>query len=233
MAGFITMAVTPNYGWPVPVATDFVKDGYEAIADLGDAIDATVFALPSGAIVPIIPTTVSVGSGTGSFNSTTGNVTFTGATSISVNGVFSATYDKYMIFYCGGVTTGSAGANLRFRTSGTDNSGSSYSTTIGRSTSNGTFAQVQTTEAGSSVLNIQDYVVSDANYQALAKFEIVNPFQSFVTNGIVDFTVANNITTIINRRFGAFQFNATTSFDGFTIFSTSALTGTLKVMAYA
>jgi hypothetical protein len=49
MAGFITMAVTPNYGWPVPVATDFVKDGYEAIADLGDAIDATVFGLPTAA----------------------------------------------------------------------------------------------------------------------------------------------------------------------------------------
>ena len=39
------MAVTPNYSWPIPVATDLVKDGYQAIADLGDAIDATVFAL--------------------------------------------------------------------------------------------------------------------------------------------------------------------------------------------
>jgi hypothetical protein len=45
MAGLIDMAVTPNYGWPVPVATDYVKDGYAAIADLGDAIDATVFGL--------------------------------------------------------------------------------------------------------------------------------------------------------------------------------------------
>ena len=38
---------TPNYGWPVPTSTDYVKDGATAIEALGDAIDATVFALPS------------------------------------------------------------------------------------------------------------------------------------------------------------------------------------------
>lgn len=42
------MAVTPNYGWPVPVATDYVKDGWEAISDLGNAIDTTVAGLGSG-----------------------------------------------------------------------------------------------------------------------------------------------------------------------------------------
>jgi hypothetical protein len=33
---------TPLNGWPVPVSTDLVKDGAEAIEDLGDAIDASV-----------------------------------------------------------------------------------------------------------------------------------------------------------------------------------------------
>jgi hypothetical protein len=42
------MAVTPNYSWPVPVATDYVKDGWEAISDLGNAIDTTVATLGSG-----------------------------------------------------------------------------------------------------------------------------------------------------------------------------------------
>jgi len=186
---------------------------------------------PSG-LVPIIPTSVAVGSGTGSFNATTGNVTFAGATSVSVNGVFSATYNKYSIFYLAGVTTGSVDANLRLRTAGTDNSGSSYSTTIGRSTSNGTFSQVVTSEAASSAVSIAAYIVSDGDYQGFTKIEIVNPFQSLVTNGLFDYTVPNNVTTIIQRRFGAFTFNATTSFDGFTIFCTEGLTGTLKVMAY-
>ena len=226
------MAVTPNYSWPVPVATDFVKDGWEAISDLGNAIDTTVAGLGSSPLVAKIPTSVAVGSGTGSFNATTGNVTFTGATSISVNGVFAATYDKYIIIYKSGVTTGSVSANLRLRVAGTDNTSGSYSTTIGRSTSNGTFAQVVTNEGGTSVSTIAEYSPSNADYQNLTKIEIVNPFQSAVTNGILDYTVTNNVTTIIQRRFGGFLFNATTSFDGFSIFCTSALTGNLKVMAY-
>jgi hypothetical protein len=175
---------------------------------------------------------VAVGSGTGSFNATTGNVTFAGATSISVNGVFSSTYDKYIIIYKSGVTTAGAAANLRFRVGGTDNSTNTYSTAIGRSTSAATFAQVTSSEASSSVSSIADYLVNDANYQAFAKFEVLNPFQTAITNGIVDFTVANSATTVVQRRMGAFEFNATTSFDGFTIFSTLSLTGTIKVMAY-
>ena len=39
---------TPNYGWPVPTSTDYVKDGATAIEALGDAIDATVFGLGGG-----------------------------------------------------------------------------------------------------------------------------------------------------------------------------------------
>jgi hypothetical protein len=33
---------TPNYGWPVPTSTDYVKDGATAIEALGDAVDATL-----------------------------------------------------------------------------------------------------------------------------------------------------------------------------------------------
>ena len=40
------MAVTPNYSWPVPVNTDYVKDGAEAIKDLGDAVDGSLAYMP-------------------------------------------------------------------------------------------------------------------------------------------------------------------------------------------
>lgn len=36
------MATSPNYGWTEPNNTDYVKDGAEAMRDLGDAIDTTV-----------------------------------------------------------------------------------------------------------------------------------------------------------------------------------------------
>jgi hypothetical protein len=82
------MAVTPNYSWPIPVATDLVKDGYAAIADLGDAIDATVFGLPSGGLSLISTTTIG-----------------TTVSSVTVSGAFSATYDNYKILVSGGVAS--------------------------------------------------------------------------------------------------------------------------------
>ena len=89
------MAVTPNYSWPVPVATDLVKDGYEAIADLGDAIDATVYGLNPGLVLiktQTIGTTVS---------------------SVNVTGAFSATYDAYKIVVTGGVSSADCYLNIQ------------------------------------------------------------------------------------------------------------------------
>ena len=83
------MAVTPNYSWPVPVNTDLVKDGAEAIKDLGDAIDATVFGLPSGALALV--KTQTIGSA---------------VTSVTVTGAFSTTYDAYKIVVSNGASNG-------------------------------------------------------------------------------------------------------------------------------
>ena len=158
--------------------------------------------------------------------------TFSAQSTVSIDNVFSATYDKYIIIYKTGVTSGGVETSLRFRTSGTDNSTSTYSQGIGRAMSNGTFASVNSSEGNTSVTAIADHVISNANYQTFGKLEILNPFQSFVTNGLLDFTVPNSVTTIAQRRVGAFQFNATTSFDGFSIICASAQTGTIQVYGY-
>jgi hypothetical protein len=79
---------TPNYGWPVPTSTDFVKDGAQAIEDLGDAIDATVFGLPSGGLTLLSATTIG-----------------TAVSSVTVTGAFSATYDNYKIVVTGGTSS--------------------------------------------------------------------------------------------------------------------------------
>lgn len=72
----------------------------------------------------IVPTSVS---GTGVSVSSSGKVTFTSSTSISVNGVFSSTYDNYLIVVGGGtIATGAETLSIRFRVSGTDATGSNY-----------------------------------------------------------------------------------------------------------
>ena len=42
------MGSTSNYSWPTPEQTDLVKDGWDAIKDLGDAADTTVKAVADG-----------------------------------------------------------------------------------------------------------------------------------------------------------------------------------------
>jgi hypothetical protein len=54
------MGTTPNYGWPTPEATDLVKDGWEAIKDLGDAIDTTATTFASK-VVQIVTGTTTTG----------------------------------------------------------------------------------------------------------------------------------------------------------------------------
>jgi hypothetical protein len=84
---------TPNYGWPVPTSTDYVKDGATAIEALGDAIDATVFGLGGGGLTLIKTQTIG-----------------TAVSSVNVTSAFSTTYDNYKITVSGGV--GSAVGNL-------------------------------------------------------------------------------------------------------------------------
>jgi hypothetical protein len=92
---------TPNYGWPVPTSTDYVKDGATAIEALGDAIDATVFGLPTGALTLV--KTQAVG---------------TGVASVTVTSCFSSTYDNYKILYTDGTITGQVKMQLTGITSG-------------------------------------------------------------------------------------------------------------------
>ena len=99
---------TPNYGWPVPTSTDYVKDGATAIEALGDAIDATVFGLAAG--LKLINTT-----------------TFSAVSSQSVNDVFSATYDNYKIV-CQFSSSADQEVFFRLRASGSDLTTSVYRT---------------------------------------------------------------------------------------------------------
>lgn len=96
---------TPNYGWPVPTSTDYVKDGATAIEALGDAIDATVFGLPSGSLTLV--KTQTIGSA---------------VSSVSVTSCFSATYDNYLIKMAGVVGSQQATLTIQFNNS----TGSTY-----------------------------------------------------------------------------------------------------------
>ncbi len=92
------------------------------------------FAALSGGLVPIVPTSVAVGSGTGTANAN-GQVTFTTASSVSLNGVFSATYKNYLVIFNEDTASTTSAIQFRMRLAGTDNStASSYRTQYIRAT---------------------------------------------------------------------------------------------------
>jgi hypothetical protein len=101
------MATTPTYSWPLPDDTDLVKDGAEAIRDLGNAIDTTV------------------SSTTGLVHIETQSPSAVASFSFS-NDVFSSTYSDYLIVFNAIGSVDGQSWTLRVRVAGSDASGANY-----------------------------------------------------------------------------------------------------------
>lgn len=86
--------------------------------------------MPINGLVTMTPTSIaSTGTGNSSSINTNGSVTFSTCATLSLNGVFTSSYDNYMLVVRHTHSTSSAGVALQFRlrASGTDNStASSY-----------------------------------------------------------------------------------------------------------
>ena len=199
------MAVTPNYSWPVPVNTDLVKDGAEAIKDLGDAIDSTVFGLPSGALALV-----------------KSQVIGTGVASVTVSGAFSATYDNYKIIINGGVASTLLILNLKLGASAAsyDYAQASMTYASGSLGNNGNAVNASSfiAGAGSGTTTLLNGIL-----------EMQNPFLTKPTN-IQSNWVYNQ--TNPNLYFGTHQ--VSTSYTDFTVTpSTGTITGgTIRVYGY-
>jgi len=209
------MAITPTYSWPLPDDTDLVKDGAEAIRDLGNAIDTTVGGLSSGGLVHI------------------NTSTYSGVASHSVNDVFSSTFDDYEInIVISAVTTMTDNfLNMRFRIAGTDTS-----TNYGRYVIN---------QAGSGLNILETHLASpDAQMVISQGIGTTHP-DSFVSMRIFSpnlarrtFTETNSLSYNNSNAYRTYRNNSiqasTTQFDGFTLIpATGTITGKVSVYGYA
>jgi len=113
---------TPIYGFPYPEATDLVAD-YPALGqELAEDIEA---ALPTvGGLAPATPTSIANSGGSASLSGNT--VTFTGVSSVSLNGCFTGDYDNYRVIVYSNSSSTSPDLILRNRASGTDDSSANY-----------------------------------------------------------------------------------------------------------
>lgn len=202
---------TPNYGWPVPTSTDLVKNGATAIEALGDAIDATVFALPSGGLTKLSTTT------------------FTAASSVSLpNNTFTSTYDHYRIVF--NVTASAASTTemqMRLRSGGTDTVGTNYHFSTYGLRVNGATGQFSGTGVGK-----WSFTYGATGARMSASLDIYDPFASNLTK-YTGLSFGDDGTAAIQYHSGGY-FNATTSFDSLSIIPmASNMTGSVTVYGYA
>ena len=178
-------------------------------------------------LAKIVPSSVAVGSGTGSAN-TTGTVTFSGASSVSLNNVFSSAYTKYRILIDATLSVND-GFYFRLRANGTDSTTGIYGGQVLRADSTSAAAVRYT---ANTVWDI-DYTRNAGNL--LYEIELFNPFAASQTYGFSRYTaklLADTMQMYLVQQ--GLTHTANTSYDGFTLTTLTATTGTgtITVLGY-
>ena len=153
-----------------------------------------------------------------------GATTFTTSSAVNVNDVFSATYSNYMLL-TDFVGSASTDINLRYRVAGADNSTSNYN-------SQRAFYFGTSVSADRSASANKHAIYTSTTTGSFIQYTFFNPFETAKTGSI--FNGVFYAGTSLEGASGFSQFDATTSFTGFSLFPTSGtITGTLRVYGLA
>jgi hypothetical protein len=207
------------------ITSGTATSGQVLAANGSGAVSFTTPTVPG--LVQIVPSSVAVGSGSGSANAN-GAVTFTSASSVSLNGVFSSTYDHYRVLCVVTAASTEDNLNFRLRASGTDNStASSYQRQLLR----GITSTVSTSQLASNLALISQF---GADTGATFYADFFNPFLASSTRVMSNFMSEDNATSVSNYIGMSYTFhNQSTSYDGFSLIPLSGnITGTISVYGY-
>ena len=178
------------------------------------------------ALVPIVPTSATVGSGTYSI-STSGVVTFAGATSVSIDGAFSSAYNRYKVVINANIVTTERWLELRLRSGGSNITTNNYAYTVRRFENSGTAATDNSAQS-SALFSIAGPTVGGQTFA----FDINNAFTPTVTNWFGQSETVFSAGTFNMAVFGG-MFTGTTSMTGFSITPQAEnITGTIQVYGY-
>ena len=186
--------------------------------------DGTVWAtVGPTSLTPMIPTSVAVGSGSASVSSV-GTVTFTGCSSISVNGCFTTSFTSYNIIYNAITIGGTASIGVRLRASGTDNSSANYA----NATSRVPFATGALANFANGATDTRFFIGdNDTDGRTGYKITICNPMTADKTNATFQGTSQTY------RFEGGMNMTVTTAYDGITFTpNANTITGTILIGGY-
>lgn len=179
-------------------------------------------------LIPVKPTTVTVGTGTASVNDL-GVVTFTGATSIQLNGVFSTAYANYRIIFQSANTTDNSNNFLRMVTGGTSESSNNYRI-AGRYYDMGASTNTAYSSSAANYCVISIGNGGGTSPQNNTVLDILLPFAAAKTG----FTYSGMGTFSASFFFhGGGNLNTTTSYDGLVVYPSGGnMTGKVQVFGY-
>lgn len=203
----------------------YVYSGTDWVPLASEVTNLSNYQLSNGVgLNKVIPTSVSVGSGSGSVDAN-GAVTFSGVSSLSLNGCFSSTYENYRIVV-NLTSTDNNEFRWRGRTSGSDNTNANYVfqileayvSSVGASrTSGATYGYAGYLDASGTASYILDFFspqttrATGMSSTVLRNYAASSPVIMFINNG----------------------FTSTTSFDSVTLYPGSGtITGTVRVYGY-
>jgi hypothetical protein len=180
---------------------------------------------PDAGIVQLMPSSVAVGSGSATIGGN-GNVDFSGASSVSLNNIFSTTYDFYRVIINVQPST-TLDLSMRYRTSGTDNTSASYNYEAFIARASGTSGSV------SSATNQTSFIIAGTN-SGSANALSMDIYKPFNNDDFTKHTVLGHMhdSTSYIASFRGGVFGGSTSFDGLTIFNGGTMTGSITVYGY-
>ncbi len=199
-----------------------LPSGTGTLATAASVATAKAEAIAGGGLVAVAPTSIANSGGSAS---TTGfTTTFTGVTSISLNGVFSSLYRNYLFVYSASNASGSD-LIMRFRAAGTDSSGSNY-------TQHG--AEISgTTLYGSARSSVTDAYINYMRVSSKVSVGTVNVFAPNVATP-TSWTQLGDDGQGLSFRLFTGSNTLTTQHDGLSLFGNAGtLTGTIMVYGYA
>jgi hypothetical protein len=206
------MPNTTNYSFPTPADTDLVKNGADAIRDLGDAVDTamnTALGTKKAGMVLLNTTSFSA----------------VASTSFAAN-TFTSTYTNYYLIVQ--LSSASANTSLRFRmrAAGSDDTGGNYAVA-------GLSTRSDSATIGSSrdAIGLTSWYAGDYNSARPSTWfmDVTNP--NVATQTLTNVRTITNDTsnTLFNYYHGGLHSQAT-AYDSMTIFpSTGTITGTYYI----
>ena len=178
-------------------------------------------------LVPIVPTSIAVGSGTGTV-SANGLVTFSGVSSVSLNNVFTSSYRHYRLVMDVPVSSALTSIMVRFRTGTTDNTSNTYYQywTIKR------ISGVSQDNSGGPSTSYALFGKASSNTYGAYVGDIMSPQVTSQSTTATGLSHGGDSTNSYNL-FSTVLFDGTTSFDGITFYpSSGTMGGTVKIYGY-